>query len=156
MPKKASAPKPALPVAPKAVRELAAGAHEAVYDEINGSLLELTEALLDRARGLWVLIETPEGEQRVYKREPDLEAIRYAMDRGMGRPVQTQNTLNVKANVSYEDLIKARRRELEGTEGAKEVVLSLPPVQPRTEERQERPSVSEPSVQDLRRRLLGS
>lgn len=50
---------------------------------------EYFQALEDAALGHYVMVNTPDGRTRVYKKSPDLSAIQVALERVFGRPKQT-------------------------------------------------------------------
>jgi len=99
--------KPAgLPIAPVKFRKESAEAHQVIYDRINDELDDLVGHLEDLARGVYMYVEVYGAEARVYRREPNLEALKYLMDRAMGRPVARSESGQPGEFSTYEDFIK--------------------------------------------------
>lgn len=96
----------ALPIAAKEFRKASEAAHEVIYDRINDSLESMDRALEDLALGTYMLVEVDGAERRVYKKEPNLEALKYRMDRVMGRPVARSESGQPGEFQGYESFLK--------------------------------------------------
>lgn len=105
----------AIPVAGARFRKESASAHEVIYDRINNSLEDMDRALEDLALGVYVSQVVNGEEVRVYRREPNLEALKYRMDRVMGRTVARSEAGQPGEFQGYESFLKdmiAKRQTL--------------------------------------------
>jgi len=78
----------------------------------------LIDRMFELAEGIEVESIDAEGERRIYSRPPDRDAIKYLMDRVMGKPterVEAEHSGSVSLNIPIKEVI-VRRPQAENGE----------------------------------------
>lgn len=89
---------------------------ELSHDLIAEAYPELTQALIDKAKGLWFLDPTVDDpSRRVYQKEPDTTALIRALEILGGKPVARVETGEIGAVTEFEDWIKSQVKAPDAT-----------------------------------------
>jgi hypothetical protein len=98
------------------------GGHVAAAEDLIADRLPaLLDRLFELAEGVEVQSEHPNGSIRVYSRPPDREAIRYLLDRIMGKPIERreeEHSGGLTVRVEYADAGTPSDDHLDASEAA--------------------------------------
>jgi len=76
--------------------------YRATRDDLHAILTYVPEALMELVKGVWVEQEDKWGRKKVYKKEPNIEAIKVILNRTFGKETQTLKVEGQVDHVQYD------------------------------------------------------